>query len=80
MYIDAIPNSNIINFKTFVENVIRSSRTLGSIVNLHTYYSSEYNKEEMLILNNLSKYITKEVIDGFNGWASNYLIKIKVTQ
>ena len=80
MYIDAIPNSNIINFKTFVENVIHSSRTLGSIVNLHTYYSSEYNKEEMLILNNLSKYITKEVIDGFNGWASNYLIKIKVTQ
>ena len=33
----------------------------------------------MLILNNLSKYITKEVIDGFNGWISNYLIKIKVT-
>ena len=78
MYIDVIPNSDLIKFKTFVENVIHSSRTLGGIVNLHTYYSSEYNKEEMLILNNLSKYITKEVIDGFNGWISNYLIKIKV--
>lgn len=81
MYIDVIPNSNLIKFKTFVENVIHSSRTLGSIVNLHTYYSSsEYTKEEMFILNNLSKYITKEVINGFNGWVSNYLIKIKVTQ
>ena len=79
MYIDVIPNSDLIKFKTFVENVIHSSRTLGGIVNLHTYYgSNEYNKEEMLILNNLSKYITKEVIDGFNGWISNYLIKIKV--
>ena len=79
MYIDVIPNSDLIKFKTFVENVIHCSRTLGSIVNLHTYYSSsEYTKEEMLILNNLSKYITKEAIDGFNGWISNYLIKIKV--